>query len=55
MAKNLQEALADRQFKTEYNKLLPHQKKDVPEFVIMDLILKKLKKQSQKQKPKKGQ
>ena len=52
MAKNLAEALTDKKFKAEYNKLLPHQKKDVPGFIIMNMILKKLKK---KQSDEQGQ
>ena len=54
MVKNLREALADKEFKAEYNKLMPYQKKDVPGFVIMGLIMKKIKKQKEKSN-KKGQ
>jgi len=44
MFKSLEEALADKKVKAEYKKLLPHQKKDVPKFVILGNIMKKLKK-----------
>jgi len=55
MANGLKEALLDKKVKAEYNKLLPHQKKDVPSFVILGLINAKLKKKAKKESTKKGQ
>ena len=43
MFKTLEEALLNKEFKKEYRSLDPHQKKAAPDFVLLNLIIKKIK------------